>query len=113
LLLQTAALAGADRATWLRVLEDSISRHHGDLNLHQRYAETLLADGRIADAIVEAKLMLRIDPYNFRTTLFLASAYFEAQLYDECEAVCNGYLMVAGYCYEFRDLMDRRPRSCP
>lgn len=106
-LLAAAVRADQNRDEWRSFLVQSLRVRHGDLNLHQRYTEALLNDGLAEDAIVEAKLMLTVDPYSFEATLLLAHAYYETGLLEECRATCHGYLSVAGHCFEFSELAAR------
>jgi hypothetical protein len=100
----TFAAGGQSEDERLATLRSHLDVHLGDLDLHARYVEGLLAAGRAKEAIVEAKMMLHIDPYNLGASLLLAHAYFELGLFAECEQVCNGYLAVSGQCFEFSDL---------
>ncbi|NEP85740.1 MAG: hypothetical protein F6K18_02275 [Okeania sp. SIO2C2] len=45
-----------------------------------------------------------VDPYNFGVTLLLANGYFEVDLYEECKQVCDYYLAISSYSFEFSDL---------
>jgi hypothetical protein len=51
--------------------------------------------------------MLVQDPYNFNGNLLLANTYYILGLYDDCAAVCERYLDVSGYCFEFADLLQQ------
>ncbi|HYN20881.1 MAG TPA: hypothetical protein VE078_07975, partial [Thermoanaerobaculia bacterium] len=106
-LLEAVRLAGTDRERLLQALKDFVDMNAGDLNVREKYIEALLAAGRTRDAIVESKLMLEVDPYNFAASLFLAHGYFETGLLQECLAVCHGYLAQSGQCFEFADLAAR------
>jgi hypothetical protein len=72
-----------------------------NINIRQKYIELLLLDRRIKEAIVEAELSLKVDPYNFGINLMLAYAYLEAEMYDECIKICDAYLAISNYCFEF------------
>jgi hypothetical protein len=74
------------------------------MNIRRRYIDALLVAGHTAEAAVEARLALDIDPYNLPATLLLANAYLELGLVERCEQVCNGYLEVAPQCFEFEEL---------
>ena len=74
------------------------------MNIRRRYIEALLGARQTAEAVVEARLVLDVDPYNLPATLLLAHAYLELGLFDRCEQVCNGYLEIAGQCFEFEEL---------
>ena len=82
-----------------------------DLVVRQKYAEALLAHGRQKEAVVEAKLMLNEDPYNMAAGLLLAHSYFELGLYELTISVCDAFLDVAGYCFEFRELRSQASQS--
>lgn len=105
--LKALRLGSSEIEKLLGFLGGFVDVHLGDMNLHQKYAEMLLSVGRAKEAIVEAKRILEIDPYNFGATLLLAHGYFEVGLYRECESVCNGYLAISGYSFEFSDLIER------
>ena len=47
--------------------------------------------------------MLIQDPYHFNGNLLLANSYAALGLWNECLAVCDDYLSVTGYCFEFSD----------
>ena len=57
--------------------------------------------------------MLEQDPYNFNGNLLLANAYFTLGLYDDCGKVCDDYLAVTGYCFEFQELRDQCAAGVP
>ncbi|MCA9009425.1 MAG: serine/threonine protein kinase [Planctomycetaceae bacterium] len=82
-----------------------------DLVVRQKYAEALLAHGRQREAVVEAKLMLNEDPYNMAAGLLLAHSYFELGLNELTISVCDAFLDIAGYCFEFRELRDLASQS--
>jgi serine/threonine-protein kinase len=75
-----------------------------DVGFHLRYAELLFARGDHRSAAVEARLLLEQDPYHFDGNLLLANAYAALSLWDDCRRVCDDYLQVAGYCFEFAEL---------
>lgn len=106
-LLETVRLTGTGRERLLDALKTFVDLNTGDLNVREKYIEALLAASRTREAIVEAKLMLEVDPYNFAASLLLAHGYFEAGLLRECLAVCKGYLAQSGQCFEFSDLAAR------
>jgi hypothetical protein len=41
----------------------------------------------------------------------LANAYFTLGLWEACVEVCEDYLAVAGYCFEFSELKDQCARQ--
>jgi serine/threonine-protein kinase len=100
------SLRTSDRGQALAVLRQYVSGAPGDMNIRRRYLEALLASGQTAEAAVEARLILEVDPYNLPATLLLAHAYLELGLLERCEQVCNGYLEVAGQCFEFEELRE-------
>jgi len=93
-----------DACRQLEILKAMAQERTEDLEVRQKYAEALLAQGHLKEAIVEAKLMLHEDPYNMATGLLLAHSYFELGLFDLTISVCDSFLAVAGYCFEFREL---------
>lgn len=98
------SLRTGNREESLEVLRQYVSTATGDMNLRRRYIEALLATGKTAEAAVEAKLVLEIDPYNLPASLLLANAYLELGLLERCEQVCNGYLEISPQCFEFEEL---------
>jgi hypothetical protein len=97
--------AGSDR--YLDALRSAVDSRFEDVGLHLKYAEALFAAGRLASAAVEARLLLRQDPYHFAGNLLLANAYHQLRLYPECVEVCDRYLEVSGYCFEFSELREQ------
>ncbi|MDX1943876.1 MAG: serine/threonine-protein kinase [Pirellulaceae bacterium] len=89
---------------FLALLRGFLDQQTEDVRLHQRYVEALLAHGHPDEAAVEARLLLENDPYDFTASLQLAQAYFDLRLYRLCQKVCDEYLAVAGYSFEFADL---------
>lgn len=89
------------------LLRDFLDERPEDVRLHQRYVESLLAQGDSREAAVEALLLLENDPYHFGASLLLAQAYFELGLLNHCVLACENYLRVAGYCFEFEELRTR------
>jgi len=98
------SLRADNREQALNVLRQYVSSTPGDMNIRRRYIDALLVAGHTAEAAVEARLALDIDPYNLPATLLLANAYLELGLVERCEQVCNGYLEVAPQCFEFEEL---------
>ncbi|AFZ16728.1 serine/threonine-protein kinase [Allocoleopsis franciscana] len=107
LLHKTLREASRDSKKILQLLKEFININWGNMNVRQKYIELLLVEGKIEEAIIEAKLTLEVDPYNFGATLLLANGYFEAGLYEECIQVCNSYLSISSYSFEFSDLKDK------
>jgi hypothetical protein len=95
---------GGDPDQYLATLRNFLNDRFEDVGLHLKYLEALQARGRLRDVVVEARLLLRQDPYNFQGNLLLANAYAGLGLHDECVAVCTHYLEAVGYCFEFREL---------
>lgn len=91
----------------LAALRDYVDLNPGDLMIYQRYVETLLAAGLVRNAAIEACLMIRTDPFNVGANLILAQCYFDLGLNDLCVSLCDTYLSVVGYCFEFSDLRER------
>lgn len=106
-LLKTLRIASIKGEKLLDHLKDFIDIHPADMNVNQKYIETLLLHARIKEAIVESKRALQIDPYNFGVNLLLAHGYFDICLYQECIQVCNNYLAVSPYSFEFSDLKEQ------
>ncbi|MDZ8240268.1 MAG: serine/threonine-protein kinase [Nostoc sp. ChiQUE01a] len=99
-----------NREKIINLIEKFVDIHWGNTNVHQKYIELLFLDKRFEEAIVESKLALDIDPYNFAATLFLANGYFEVGLYEKCIEVCNGYLSISNYSFEFSDMKKKCER---
>lgn len=104
LLLRALRMGGSQPTKLIGLLREFVDLYLGNINVHQKYAEALLFYGQTKEAVVEAKCILDIDPYNFGATLLLAHGYFDLGLYGECDAVCNHYLAASGYSFEFSDL---------
>lgn len=98
---------GTGSDEYLNLLRRSLDFRFADVGFHLKYAEALAARGRHADAAVEARLMLEQDPYNFSANLLLANGYFTLGLYGDCARVCDNYLAVSGFCFEFAELRDQ------
>jgi serine/threonine protein kinase len=107
ILYKTLREASKNRATIINLLKNFVDRNWGNINLYQKYIELLLLDGQIETAIVESKILIQIDPYDFGANLLLANGYLEVGLYEECVQVCNNYLALSGYSFEFSDIKDR------
>jgi hypothetical protein len=75
-----------------------------DVGFHLRYAELLAARGDHRSAAIESRLVLIQDPYHFNGNLLLANSYSALGLWSECLSVCEDYLSVTGYCFEFSEL---------
>jgi hypothetical protein len=114
-MLRNAARQESDGSErYLQALRDALDTRFEDVGLHLKYAETLFARGRIKEAAVEARLLLDQDSYHFNGNLLLANAYHALGLWEDCLAVCDGYLAVSGYCFEFGELREQcQRRLCP
>jgi hypothetical protein len=96
---------GSDR--YLEALRHAVDSRFEDVGLHLKYAEALFARGELAQAAVEARLLLRQDPYHFGGNLLLANAYLGLGLDAECVEVCDRYLAVSGHCFELAELREQ------
>ena len=94
----------------LATLRSYLDSHPYDLVVYQRYVQALLDTGDARQAAAEARIMLNIDPHNMAGSLLLAHSYFELGLYQLATRVCDNYLAVSGYCFEFTDLKERCTR---
>jgi hypothetical protein len=110
LLRDLAREGNAASEQYLSALRDSLESRYEDVGLHLKYAEALYARGRIDEAAAEARLLLRQDPYNFNGNLLLANAYQTLGLHRDCVELCDRYLAVSGYCFEFSELRDQCAR---
>jgi serine/threonine-protein kinase len=107
MLRDAARQEGEDAGRYLEALRDALDTRFEDVGLHLKYAEALFARGRVKEAAVEARLLLYQDPYHFNGNLLLANAYHALGLLDDCVAVCDAYLAVSGYCFEFGELREQ------
>ena len=99
-----AATAGVGSDEYLELLGRELEYRYEDVGFHLKYAEALAARGDDRAAAVEARVLLLQDPYHFAGNLLLAQCYARLGLHDECERVCDAYLAVTGYSFEFADL---------
>jgi hypothetical protein len=115
LVVRNAALEGGTNSDrYLQALRDALDSRFEDVGLHLKYAEALFARGRVKEAAVEARILLRQDPYHFNGNLLLANAYLSLGLWEDCAAVCDRYLAVSGYCFEFHEVREQcRRRLVP
>jgi serine/threonine-protein kinase len=105
--LRQVALAGnVHSEQFLTAFRESLDSRFEDVDFHLKYAETLFDGGRVKEAAVEARLLLIQDPYHFGGNLLLAHAYHQLGLTRDCLEVCDAYLAVSGYCFEFSELRD-------
>ena len=109
--LLRAATAGAGSDEYLTILRNELDYRYEDVGFHLKYAEALAARGDDRAAAVEARLLLVQDPYHFAGNLLLAQCYLRLRLTADCEQVCDEYLSVAGYCFEFQELRDQARRQ--
>lgn len=107
ILYKTLHEASKSRLAIINLLKNFVDRNWGNINLYQKYIELLLLDGQNETAIVESKILIEIDPYDFGANLLLANGYLEVGLYEECIQVCNNYLALSGYSFEFSDIKDQ------
>ncbi len=105
-LRDAALISGKNSDRYLEVLRSSLDYRYADVAFHLKYAEALVSRGRHRNAAVEARLILEQDPYNFNGNLLLANSYYTLGLHADCTAVCEAYLDISGYCFEFAELRD-------
>jgi serine/threonine-protein kinase len=96
---------------YLDLMRDMLATRFEDVEFHLRYAELLYARGDHRDAAVEARLITVQDPYHFNANLLLGNAYFALGLRQDCKRVCDDYLEVTGYCFEFQELREQCVRG--
>jgi len=99
--------SSGDVEIYLKNFKDFVDIYPGDFYIHIRYIESLILQGMIQKAVVESVIFLESDPYNKEVSLLLAHVYFELGLYSDCVHVCDGYLSVSGYSFEFFDLKNK------
>jgi serine/threonine-protein kinase len=103
--LWDAALSGqVGSGEFLDKMRAMVDTRIEDVGFHLRYAEMLVAQGDQRGAAIEARLLLVQDPFHFNGNLLLANAYSSLGLWNECLKVCEEYLQVSGYCFEFSEL---------
>ena len=105
--LLRAAAAGTGSDEYLALLRRELDFRYEDVGFHLKYAEALAARGDDRAAAVEARLLLAQDPYHFDGNLLLAQCYARLGLFADAERVCDAYLAVAGYAFEFEELRDQ------
>jgi serine/threonine-protein kinase len=105
-LLRTLRTRGPNDLDALKLLRNYLERNPEELLVRQRLAEMYFLRDQFTAAIIEAKLILSIDAYNFATSLLLAQSYARIGLLDEAEAVCEGYLTVSPQSFEFIELRE-------
>jgi hypothetical protein len=103
-LRQAALSGGADADHFLQVFRKTLDSRLEDVEFHLKYAETLFNRGQLAEAAVEARLLLLQDPYHFNGNLLLAHAYHRLGLDRDCLKLCEEYLAMNGHCFEFGEL---------
>jgi len=112
--LLEAALAGQTGSdAFLTLMRDMLDTRFEDVGFHLRYAELLYARGDCRAAAVEARLITVQDPYHFDANLLLANSYHALGLYVDCRKVCDEYLSVTGYSFEFQELRELCNRRAP
>jgi hypothetical protein len=105
--LLRAAAAGTGSDEYLALLRRELDFRYEDVGFHLKYAEALAARGDDRAAAVEARLLLVQDPYHFDGNLLLAQCYARLGLFADAGRVCDAYLAVAGYAFEFEELLDQ------
>jgi len=105
--LLRAAAAGTGSDEYLALLRRELDFRYEDVGFHLKYAEALAARGDDRAAAVEARLLLVQDPYHFDGNLLLAQCYARLGLFADAARVCDAYLAVAGYAFEFEELLDQ------
>jgi hypothetical protein len=110
-LRRAASESGTGSERYLETLAQTLDSRFEDVGLHLKYAEALFARGRHQAAAVEARLLLGQDPYHFNGNLLLANAYHALDLWDDAIQVCDRYLAVSGYCFEFSELREQSLRK--
>ncbi len=105
--LLRAAAAGTGSDGYLALLRRELDFRYEDVGFHLKYAEALAARGDDRAAAVEARLLLVQDPYHFDGNLLLAQCYARLGLFADAARVCDAYLAVAGYAFEFEELLDQ------
>jgi hypothetical protein len=110
--LYRAAIEGMTPA-FLHKMREMVDTRIEDVGFHLKYAEALFAQGNHRQAAVEARLLLVQDPYHFNGNLLLANAYYALRLYGDCLKVCEDYLAVTGYCFEFAELKQQCLQRLP
>jgi tRNA A-37 threonylcarbamoyl transferase component Bud32 len=104
MLRRAAKASGPDLAGFLGAFGATVDSRFEDVEFHLKYAEALFNGGHLAAAAVEARLLLVQDPYHFSGNLLLAHAWHNLGLYGDCLRLCEDYLAVSGYCFEFGEL---------
>lgn len=104
MLLYSSSKDATSSESYLQTLRTAVDYRFEDVSFHLKYAEALAARGDDRAAAVEARLLLETDPYHFVGNLLLAQCYYRLGLFQECRQVCEQYLSVAGYSFEFNDL---------
>jgi tetratricopeptide (TPR) repeat protein len=105
--LRSLRTRGSDDQSLIAIFRDYLGQNSEELFVRQRLAELYSYAGRWKEAVVESKLILTIDPYNFSASLLLAEAYARLGLRQEAVAVCDGYLATSPQSFEFGDLRQR------
>jgi tetratricopeptide (TPR) repeat protein len=106
-LMSSLRTSGADSRDLIEVLHNYIQRNPEELFVRQRLAELYSFTGRLKEAVVEAKLVLSIDPFNFSASLLLGESYARLGLREQAVAVCDGYLAISPQSFEFAELRQR------
>jgi serine/threonine-protein kinase len=109
--LRSLRTEGSDGTKVIEIFREYLRRNPEEIFVRQRLAELYSYAGRLKEALVESKLILSIDPYNFAASLLLAESYARLGLHREAIAVCDGYLAVSPQCFEFDELRHRCERT--
>ena len=105
--LRSLRTRGSDDQSVIEILRSYLDRNPEELFVRQRLAELYSYAGRLKEAVVQSKMILSIDPYNFSTSLLLGEAYARLGLRKEAVAVCDGYLAISPQSFEFGELRQR------
>ncbi len=105
--LRSLRTRGSDDQSVIEIFRSYLERNPEELFVRQRLAELYSYTGRLKEAVVESKLVLLIDPYNFSASLLLGEAYARLGLRREAVAVCDGYLATSPQSFEFGELRQR------
>jgi hypothetical protein len=98
---------GEDDRSTIEILLAYLKRNPEELFVRQRLAELYMYARRLKEAVVESKVVLSMDPYNFPASLLLAEGFARLGLRREAIAVCDGYLSISPQSFEFAELRDR------
>jgi serine/threonine-protein kinase len=106
-LLRSLRTQGDDDRALIKILAEYLEQNPEDMIVRQQLAQIHFVRGHYRWAVIEAKLVLSIDAYNFPASLLLAQSYLELGLREEAVLVCDAYLSVSPQSFEFRELRQR------